>query len=88
VQGGLGRHAAKSFGRIVNIGSINGQAANMARSIMRPPSRASTVSPRRSPRKARAKGITVNAIAPGYIDTEMVAAVPANVLEKIVARFR
>jgi acetoacetyl-CoA reductase len=33
-----------------------------------------------------AKGITVNAIAPGYIDTEMVAAVPANVLEKIVAR--
>src|SRR5437588_140217 len=32
------------------------------------------------------KGITVNAIAPGYIDTEMVRAVPANVLEKIVAR--
>ena len=33
-----------------------------------------------------AKGITVNAIAPGYIDTDMVAAVPAHVLEKIVAR--
>jgi len=31
-------------------------------------------------------GVTVNAIAPGYIDTEMVAAVPENVLEKIVAR--
>jgi len=31
-------------------------------------------------------GITVNAIAPGYIDTDMVAAVPENVLEKIVAR--
>ena len=30
--------------------------------------------------------ITVNAIAPGYIDTDMVAAVPAPVLEKIVAR--
>ena len=33
-----------------------------------------------------AKGITVNAIAPGYIATEMVRAVPENVLEKIVAR--
>ena len=32
------------------------------------------------------KGITVNAIAPGYIDTDMVAAVPPNVLEKIVAK--
>jgi acetoacetyl-CoA reductase len=32
------------------------------------------------------KGVTVNAIAPGYIDTDMVAAVPANVLEKIVAK--
>ena len=33
-----------------------------------------------------AKGITVNAIAPGYIDTEMVQAVPADVLKKIIAR--
>ncbi|MBT7758404.1 MAG: SDR family oxidoreductase, partial [Rhodospirillaceae bacterium] len=30
--------------------------------------------------------ITVNAIAPGYVDTDMVAAVPDNVLEKIVAK--
>ena len=33
-----------------------------------------------------AKGITVNAIAPGYINTDMVRAVPENVLEKIVAK--
>jgi acetoacetyl-CoA reductase len=32
-----------------------------------------------------AKGITVNAIAPGYVDTEMARAVPADVLEKIIA---
>ena len=32
------------------------------------------------------KGITVNAIAPGYTETDMVSAVPANVLEKIVAK--
>ena len=53
---------------------------------MPPPSRASTASPRRWRRKARATDVTVNAIAPGYIDTDMVAAVPEDVLAKIVAR--
>jgi acetoacetyl-CoA reductase len=33
-----------------------------------------------------ARGVTVNAVAPGYVDTEMVRAVPANVLEQIIAR--
>ena len=36
--------------------------------------------------ESSAKGITVNVIAPGYVDTEMVQAVPADVLKKIVAQ--
>jgi len=37
-------------------------------------------------REIASRGITVNAIAPGYVDTEMVRAVPANILEKIIQR--
>lgn len=37
-------------------------------------------------KEGAAKGVTVNAIAPGYVETDMVRAVPVNVLEKIVAK--
>ena len=77
---------ARSFGRIVNIGSINGQAGQYgqvnyaaAKSGIHGFTKALAL-------EGATKGITVNAIAPGYIDTDMVTAVPANVLEKIVAR--
>ena len=74
------------FGRIVNIGSINGQAGQYGQVNY-----AAAKSGIHGFTKALAQegaryGITVNAIAPGYIDTDMVAAVPPNVLEKIVAR--
>jgi acetoacetyl-CoA reductase len=77
---------ARKFGRIVNIGSINGQAGQYGQVNY-----AAAKSGIHGFTKALAQegagfGITVNAIAPGYIDTEMVRAVPANVLEKIVAR--
>src|SRR5678815_3302709 len=77
---------SKRFGRIVNIGSINGQAGQYGQVNY-----AAAKSGIHGFTKALAQegarfGITVNAIAPGYIDTEMVAAVPENVLEKIVAR--
>lgn len=76
----------RGWGRIVNIGSINGQAGQYGQVNY-----AAAKSGIHGFTKALAQegarfGITVNAIAPGYIDTEMVAAVPDAVLEKIVAR--
>ena len=80
-----GMRAAK-FGRIVNIGSINGQAGQYGQVNY-----AAAKSGIHGFTKALAQegaryGITVNAIAPGYVDTDMVRAVPADVLQKIIAR--
>src|SRR5437588_1399378 len=76
----------RRFGRIVNIGSINGQAGQYGQvNYAAAKSGIHGFTKALAQEGARA-GITVNAIAPGYIDTEMVAAVPAHVLEKIVAR--
>ena len=76
----------RKYGRIVNIGSINGQAGQYGQVNY-----AAAKSGIHGFTKALAQegakfGITVNAIAPGYVDTDMVAAVPAPVLEKIVAK--
>ena len=76
----------RGWGRIVNIGSINGQAGQYGQVNY-----AAAKSGLHGFTKALAQegakfGVTVNAIAPGYIDTDMVAAVPAPVLEKIVAK--
>ncbi|WP_284945812.1 acetoacetyl-CoA reductase [Acidisoma cladoniae] len=77
---------AKKFGRVVNIGSINGQAGQYGQVNY-----AAAKSGIHGFTKALAQegarfGITVNAIAPGYVDTDMVRAVPEDVLAKIVAR--
>jgi acetoacetyl-CoA reductase len=77
---------ARNFGRIVNIGSINGQAGQYGQVNYAASKSGIHGFTKALAQEGAAKGITVNAIAPGYIDTEMVAAVPANVLEKIVAR--
>ncbi|MCL2428970.1 MAG: acetoacetyl-CoA reductase [Alphaproteobacteria bacterium] len=74
------------FGRIVNVGSINGQAGQYGQVNY-----AAAKSGIHGFTKALAQegarfGITVNAIAPGYVDTDMVRAVPADVLDKIIAR--
>ncbi len=74
----------RGFGRIVNIGSVNGQAGQYgqvnyaaAKSGIHGFTKALAL-------EGAAKGITVNAIAPGYVDTDMVRAVPEKVLEKII----
>jgi len=77
---------ARGFGRIVNIGSINGQAGQYGQVNYAAAKSGIHGFTKALAQEGASKGITVNAIAPGYIDTEMVRAVPPNVLEKIVAR--
>ena len=77
---------SRKFGRIVNIGSINGQAGQYGQvNYAAAKSGIHGFTKALAQEGARA-GLTVNALAPGDIDTEMVAAVPEDVLAKIVAR--
>jgi acetoacetyl-CoA reductase len=76
----------RNFGRIVNIGSINGQAGQYGQVNYAAAKSGIHGFTKALAQEGAPKGITVNAIAPGYIDTEMVRAVPPNVLEKIVAK--
>jgi len=76
----------RNFGRIVNIGSINGQAGQYGQVNYAAAKSGIHGFTKALAQEGAAKGVTVNAIAPGYIDTDMVRAVPPNVLEKIVAK--
>ncbi|HEX6102218.1 MAG TPA: acetoacetyl-CoA reductase [Alphaproteobacteria bacterium] len=77
---------ARGFGRIVNIGSINGQKGQLGQSNYAA-AKAGLIGFSKSVALENAnKGVTCNVIAPGYIRTDMVAAVPENVMQKIVAQ--
>ncbi len=76
----------RRFGRIVNIGSINGQAGQYGQVNYAAAKSGIHGFTKALAQECANRGITVNAVAPGYVDTEMVRAVPADVLEKIVAR--
>jgi len=76
----------RGFGRIVNIGSINGQAGQYGQVNYAAAKSGIHGFTKALAQEGAAKNITVNAIAPGYIDTDMVRAVPPQVLEKIVAK--
>jgi acetoacetyl-CoA reductase len=75
----------RNFGRIVNISSINGQKGQVGQ-VNYSAAKAGLIGFTKALAQENAKkGITVNVICPGYIDTEMVQAVPEKVLESIIA---
>jgi acetoacetyl-CoA reductase len=75
---------ARKFGRIINISSINGQKGQMGQSNYSA-AKAGEIGFTKALAQENAKsGVTVNAICPGYINTEMVQAVPKDVLEKSI----
>jgi len=76
----------RQFGRIVNIGSINGQAGQYGQVNYAAAKSGIHGFTKALAQEGAGRGITVNAVAPGYVDTEMVRAVPKDVLDKIVAR--
>lgn len=77
---------SRGWGRIVNIGSINGQAGQYGQVNYAAAKSGIHGFTKALSQEGARTGVTVNAIAPGYIDTDMVAAVPGDVLEKIVAK--
>jgi acetoacetyl-CoA reductase len=77
---------SRGFGRIVNISSINGQAGQIGQTNYAAAKAGLQGFTKALAQEGAPRGVTVNAIAPGYVATDMVRAVPANVLEQIIAR--
>lgn len=76
----------RSWGRVINISSINGQKGQMGQTNYSA-AKAGVIGFTKALALENArKGVTVNCICPGYIDTEMVQAVPENVLAAIIGQ--
>jgi len=77
---------ARSYGRIINISSINGQMGQMGQTNYAAAKAGVFGFSKSLARECANKGITVNAVAPGYINTDMVAAVSPEVMKTITAK--
>jgi acetoacetyl-CoA reductase len=75
----------RNYGRIINISSINGQKGQVGQTNYSAAKAGMIGFSKALAQENAKKGITVNTICPGYIDTEMVSAVPKNVLDQIIA---
>jgi acetoacetyl-CoA reductase len=75
----------RGYGRIINITSINGQKGQMGQTNYSAAKAGAIGFTKALAQETASKGITVNAVAPGYTDTDMVRSVPESVLERIVA---
>ncbi len=75
----------RGYGRIINISSINGQKGQMGQANYSAAKAGIIGFTKALAQETARKGITVNCIAPGYINTDMVAAVPEKVLASIIA---
>lgn len=75
----------RSFGRVISISSINGQKGQFAQANYSAAKAGDLGFTKALAQEGARKGITVNAVCPGYIATEMVMAVPENVREQIIA---
>jgi acetoacetyl-CoA reductase len=76
----------RGWGRVINISSINGQKGQMGQTNYSAAKAGMIGFTKALALENARKGVTVNCIAPGYIDTEMVQAVPEKVLEGIIAQ--
>ena len=74
----------RNYGRIINISSINAQAGQMGQTNYSAAKAGIFGFTKALAREVAAKGITVNAVAPGYIHTDMTGKVPENVMQEII----
>lgn len=80
----IGGMRERGFGRVINISSVNAARGQMGQTNYCAAKAGVEGFTRALARESAAKGITVNAIAPGYADTAMVEAVPDEMIEKIL----